>query len=156
MFGAKRRAEALQARVAELEHQVATLSSAVEALRPLLADTTRVAELTRAANSAVSALEGRATPLGIGRPRTDGQLNTLYRADVPGFVAVYVDAGLTSDVRLLVGPHNPPTECVGVLDTGGERNCYAGTVVRPGEYWIAESSRTTPNPSFKVHFTPLS
>lgn len=155
MFGAKQREEALQGRVAELERQVAALSAQVAAARPLPADVARVAEPTRAADSAVTARENRAEPLALARPRTDGQLNTVYRADVPGFVAVYVDAGLTSDVKLLVGPENPPTRCVGVLDVGGERNCYAGTVVRPGEHWLAESSRKSPNPALKIHFTPL-
>ncbi|CCH34474.1 ABC transporter C-terminal domain-containing protein [Actinosynnema sp. NPDC047251] len=155
MFGAKRREEELEDRVAGLERQVAALSAQVEAVRPLLSDVARVAALTTAAQSAVTALERRAQPLGLDRPRTDGSLNTVYRADVLGFVAVYVDAGLTANVQLLVGRENPPTECVGVLDTGGERNCYAATIVRPGEHWLAKSTRKEPDPAFKVHFTPL-
>ncbi|WP_433264322.1 hypothetical protein ACQPZF_34720 [Actinosynnema sp. CS-041913] len=155
MFGTKRRLEALQATVSELERQVRALSAQVEAARPLLADAARVEALTSSARSALTALENRAEPLGIGRPRFDGKLDTVYRADVLGFVAVYVGVGRTADVRLLVGRENPPTECVGVLDTGGERNSYAGAIVRPGEHWLAASTRPDANPAFVVHFTPL-
>ncbi|MBB5955392.1 hypothetical protein FHS29_001973 [Saccharothrix tamanrassetensis] len=146
---------ALQDAVAALRQQVRALSAQVEAARPLPTDTARVEALTHGAQSALTALERRGETFGIGRPRSDGVLNTVYRTDVLGFVAVYVGAGLTSNVRLLVGPDDPPTQCVGVLDVGGERNCYAGTIVRPGEYWLAESSRKTDDPAFKIHFTPL-
>ncbi|MEU4803600.1 hypothetical protein [Actinosynnema sp. NPDC023587] len=153
MFGAKRREEALRARVAELEHQVAALSARVEAVRPP-ADAAREVG-PAAADNAVTPPERRAEPPGTGGPRADGLLNTVYRADVLGFVAVYVGEGLTSNVTLLVGAENPPRGCVGVLDVGGERNCYAGAIVRPGEYWLAASTRKTPNPAFRIHFTPL-
>jgi hypothetical protein len=82
MFGWKREAEELRARVADLERQVTALSAQLSATRPLLDDATRIESLARQAEAAVRTLESRATPLTLGTPRTTPRLDTLYRADV--------------------------------------------------------------------------
>lgn len=154
MFKSKREAEELRARVAELERQVATLSAQLSATRPLLDDATRLESLARQAESAVRSLEARATPLSVGGPRTTPNLDTLYRADVLGYVSVYFITGYMATVKLTVGTTNPPTEVVGIAGNG-EHYAYAGTIVRPGEYWIAATDGARPNYDFALHFTPL-
>ncbi|MCE7000576.1 hypothetical protein LZG04_38045 [Saccharothrix sp. S26] len=100
-------------------------------------------------------LEARATPSGVGGPRTTPKLDTLYRADVLGYVSVYFVGGYTATVRLTVGPDNPPTHVVGIAHGGGESNSYAGAIVRPGEYWLAATSGHRADHGFSLHFTPL-
>ncbi|TCO53451.1 hypothetical protein [Actinocrispum wychmicini] len=106
----------------------------------------RVAELERA----VQMLTSRAPGEGF-----EGQIDTLYRAEVTGFVAVYFVTGRTAKVQLLVGPGNPPARVVGVVDSRGSHDSYAGGIVRAGEYWVAASTSRRPNLNFRVHFTPL-
>ncbi|WP_170184868.1 hypothetical protein [Saccharothrix texasensis] len=81
MFRSKREAEELRARVADLERQVATLSSQLSATRPLLDDVTRVESLARQAEAAVRSLEAsgsasrsRSWPSTWGTLRTDTHL----------------------------------------------------------------------------------
>jgi hypothetical protein len=155
VFKSKREAEELRARVADLERQVATLSAQLSATRPLLDDATRIESLARQAESAVRSLEARATPLSVGGPRTTPKLDTLYRADVLGYVSVYFVTGYISTVSLTVGSQNPPTNVVGIAHGGGESNSYAGAIVRPGEYWIAATRGDRPHYGFELHFTPL-
>lgn len=155
MFRSKREAEELRARVADLERQVTTLSAQLSATRPLLDDATRVESLARRAEAAVRSLEARTTPLGVGGPRTNPKLDTLYRADVLGYVSVYFVTGYTATVRLTVGPENPPTHVVGIAHGGGDSNSYAGAIVRPGEYWIAATDGARTDYGFELHFTPL-
>ena len=126
MFGPEQQ-EALERRVAELERVVQTL-------------------ITRAEPPAVPA------PPGAG---FEGRLDTLYRAEATGFVAVYFVTGRTAKVQLLVGPGDPPTRVVGVVDSRGSHQSYAGGIVRAGEYWVAASASGRPNLNFRVHFTPL-
>jgi hypothetical protein len=78
------------------------------------------------------------------------KLDTLYLAERTGFVSVYFDGGRNARVKLLVGPENPPTTCVGEV-----YNDYAGALVRAGEWWIARSNNSRTDLSFRVHFTPL-
>lgn len=127
MFGPEQQ-EALERRVAELERAVRTLTA-------------------RAEHAAVPAPPGEGF---------DGVLDTLYRAEVTGFVAVYFVTGRTAKVQLLAGPGNPPTRVVGVVDSRGSHQSYAGGIVRAGEYWVAASASGRPNLNFRVHFTPLS
>lgn len=155
MFGSKREAEELRARVADLERQVAVLTGRLAATGPLLDDATRVESLARQAEAAVRSLEARATPLGVGGPRTRPKLDTLYRADVLGYVAVYFVTGYIATVKLTVGAENPPTTVVGIAHGGGESNSFAGAIVRPGEYWIAATSGERADYGFELHFTPL-
>jgi len=88
-------------------------------------------------------------------PGSQGRIDTLYRARVTGFVAVYFVTGRTAEVQLLAGPSNPPMRVVGVVDARGSQNSYAGGIVRTGEYWTAASTSKRPNLNFRVHFTPL-
>ncbi|MBB5955393.1 hypothetical protein FHS29_001974 [Saccharothrix tamanrassetensis] len=125
--------DALHHRIGELERQVAALAAQVRGNRPLPADAAR--------------------PESSGGPRTDHRLDTVYRAEVHGYVAVYFVTGRVARVRLLVGTDYPPTRLVGMVHGSGDS--YAGTVVRPGEYWLAESNNKRPNLRFNVHFTPL-
>lgn len=111
----------------------------------------RIVELERAVQTLTAQREA-APPPGAG---FDGQLDTLYRAEVTGFVAVYFVTGRTAKVQLLVGPGNPPTRVVGVVDSRGSHQSYAGGVVRAGEYWVAASASGRPGLNFRVHFTPL-
>ncbi|GGM80107.1 hypothetical protein GCM10011609_14950 [Lentzea pudingi] len=140
MFGSARRT-ALETKVAELEQQVRALSGQLEAVRPLLADAARLDAL--AARAAVAV--GTAEPLG---ERVEARLDTPYLAERTGFVSVYFDGGRTARVKLLVGPENPPTYCVGEVYAD-----HLGGVVRAGEWWIAESN--SKRPGLRVHFTPL-
>jgi hypothetical protein len=153
MFGSEQH-QALERRVVELEHMVRTLTAQVDAVRPLLADTSQLAALTARAETAAKAMEARTMPVPLG-DGFEGRLDTLYRAEVTGFVAVYFVTGRTAKVQLLVGPANPPTRLVGVVDSRGSQNSYAGGIVRPGEYWTAASTSRNPNLNFRVHFTPL-
>lgn len=151
MFGSARQA-ALETRVAELEQQVRVLNGQLEAVRPLLADAGRLEALAARAEAAVRALEPQAETLAEG---FDGKLDTLYRAETTGFVAVYFDTGWNAHVRLLVGPTNPPTRCVGEVRLTSDHSAYAGGVVRAGEWWIAESDSNRQDLKFHVHFTPV-
>jgi hypothetical protein len=153
MFGAGQQ-EALERRIVELERVVQTLAAQVDAARPLLADTTRLQALTARAEAAAEALAARTVPVPLGAG-FEGQIDTLYRAEVTGFVAVYFVTGRTAKVQLLVGPSDPPTRVVGVVDSRGSQQSYAGGIVRAGEYWVAASSSRRPNLNFQVHFTPL-
>ncbi|MFJ6672240.1 hypothetical protein ACIQMJ_14115 [Actinosynnema sp. NPDC091369] len=155
MFRSKREAEELRARVADLERQVATLSAQLSATRPLLDDATRIESLARQAEAAVRSLEARATPLGVGGTRTRPKLDTLYRADVLGYVSVYFVTGHITTVKLTVGTENPPTTVVGIAAGAGDSNSYAGAIVRPGEYWIAATRGDRTDYGFELHFTPL-
>jgi len=125
MVGAEQQ-EALERRIAELEQMVQRLTTRIDAAGPVA--------------------------LGEG---FEGRLDTLYRAEVTGFVAVYFVTGRTAKVQLLVGPANPPARVVGVVDSRGSQASYAGGIVRAGEYWVAASSSGRPDLNFRVHFTPL-
>ncbi len=101
----------------------------------------------------------------VGTPRLQPELNTVHRAEVLGYVSLYHPRGGAADeVRLLVGPDDPPTECVceaGWNDNGNYFASYAGAIVRPGEYWMVESPREAREsalgvgPGFRCIFTPL-
>ena len=153
MVGSDRQ-EALERRIVELERMVQVLAAQVDVVRPLLGDTARLESLAVRAEAAVRALEARgvSVPLGEG---FEGRIDTLYQAGVTGFVAVYFVTGRTAKVQLLVGPSNPPTRVVGVVDSRGTHDSYAGGIVRAGEYWMAASNSGRPNLDFRVHFTPL-
>jgi hypothetical protein len=153
MFGSGQQ-EALERRIVELEHMVQTLTAQVDAVRPLLADTSRLAALTGRAEAAAKALEASTVPVPLGEG-FEGQLDTLYRAEVTGFVAVYFVTGRTAKVQLKVGPSNPPTRVVGVVDSRGTHHSYASGIVRAGDYWAAVTTSRNPNLNFRVHFTPL-
>lgn len=153
MFGSAQQ-QALERRVVELERVVRTLTAQVDAARPLLDDTTRLETLTARAEAAADALAASTVPVPLGEG-FEGRIDTLYRAEVTGFVAVYFVTGRTAKVQLLVGPHDPPTRVVGVVNSSGSHDSYAGGIVRAGEYWAAASASRSPNLNFRVHFTPL-
>lgn len=153
MFGS--RDEALYARMLELEGRVERMTGL---LGNLLDDEDRHARLTDLAErtgAALRALEARADAMGIGTPRFEAALDTVYQAPTFGYVAVYFVGGRTARMRLLVGPANPPTTSVGYANSGGEINSYMGTIVRPGEYWMAGTHRAGMNAGFECIFTPL-
>ncbi|MEU4443435.1 hypothetical protein AB0K14_08135 [Actinosynnema sp. NPDC050801] len=126
--------EALYARVQELEGRVEQLS----ALVGRLADDR----------------ERYAWPheRGIGLPRFQAALDTVYQATTFGYVAVYFVTGRTARVRLLVGPESPPTTSVGYVSSYG----YVGGVVRPGEFWMAATHKPGLRTGYECVFTPMS
>lgn len=153
MFGS--RDEALYARIQELEGRVERLTGL---LGNLLDDDdrhTRLTDLAERTGAALRALETRAEPLGIGAARFEAALDTVYRATSHGYVAVYFVGGRTARMRLLVGPQSPPTTSVGYANSGSDINSYMGTVVRPGEYWMAATHNPGMKAGFECVFTPM-
>jgi hypothetical protein len=114
----------------------------------------RIAELERVVRTLTAQVDARTVPVPVGEG-FEGRIDTLYQAEATGFVAVYFVTGRTAKVQLLVGPSNPPTRVVGVVDSRGSHHAYAGGIVRAGEYWTAASNSRRPNLNFRVHFTPL-
>ena len=66
-------------------------------------------------------------------------LGVVHHAATLGYVSLWFAGGRTDVVDLLVGPDDPPTTVAGQLDCSAGFNGYVGTVVRPGEYWMATS-----------------
>ena len=90
-----------------------------------------------------------------GTGRFEAALDTVYQATTYGYVAVYFVGGRTARMHLLVGPQSPPTTSVGYANSGSEINSYMGTLVRPGEYWMAATHRPGMKAGFECVFTPL-
>lgn len=147
MFGS--RDDVLHSRVQELEARVKYLTDVVGTLLQDEERHTRLTELTARADGALRALEARAASVGVGEPRFQAALDTVYQAKTSGYVAVYFVGGRTARMRLLVGPQNPPTTSVGHTDS------YVSGVVRPGEFWMAATPRPGMKAGFKCVFTPL-
>ena len=81
-------------------------------------------------------------------------LGEVQCAESTGYVSLWYNGGFTDKVKLLVGWSDPPDELVCSLNSQNEINSYAGTIVRPGEFWVAKSKR--PNASgVKCVFTPF-
>jgi hypothetical protein len=142
----------LTKRVAELEQQVARLSDQLGH-----ADSVRLTELAEEAsrlNAATEAglrtLRERAAPLGVGGPRFDIKLNTVYRAEADGHVSVTFVGGFTGRVQILAGRTNPPAEPVSF--PGDE---YVSGLIRRGEYWTVATVPPGRKPAFRGIFTPL-
>jgi hypothetical protein len=149
------RDEALYARVQELEGRVERLTNL---LGGLLEDDDRYARLTDLAErtgAALRTLESRGTEAGIGGPRFEAALDTVYHAKTYGYIACYFVGGRTARMRLLVGPQDPPTTSVGYANAGAEINSYMGAVVRPGESWLAATHKPGLKAGFECVFTPL-
>jgi len=81
-------------------------------------------------------------------------LGQVRRASGLGFVALWFDGGWTDKVVLRVGWSDPPETVVCKLNTANDINSYASTVVRPGEYWIADSDKGEKS-GVKCIFTPF-
>ncbi len=145
MKGAVEVGTSLESRVEELEARVAQL----------LEDNGRVPELAERAENALKALAKLAEPAGLTEQRFEANLDTVYQATTYGYVAVYFVGGRTARMHLLVGPTSPPTTSVGYANSGSEINSYMGTIVRPGEYWMAATHRTGMKAGFECIFTPL-
>jgi len=145
MKGAVEVGTSLESRVEELETRVAQL----------LEDDGRVPELAERAENALKALAKLAEPAGLTEQRFEANLDTVYQATTYGYVAVYFVGGRTARMHLLVGPTSPPTTSVGYANSGSEINSYMGTIVRPGEYWMAATHRTGMKAGFECIFTPL-
>jgi hypothetical protein len=145
MKGALEVRTSLESRVEELEARVAQL----------LEDNGRVPELADRAENALKALAKLAEPAGLTEQRFEANLDTVYQAATYGYVAVYFVGGRTARMHLLVGPTSPPTTSVGYANSGSEINSYMGTIVRPGEYWMAATHRTGMKAGFECIFTPL-
>jgi hypothetical protein len=114
-----------------------------------------VTELADRAENALRALEALAEPTGVLQPRFEANLDTVYQATTYGYVAVYFVGGRTARMHLLVGPTSPPTTSVAYANSGSEINSYMGTIVRPGEYWMAATHRAGMKAGFECIFTPL-
>jgi hypothetical protein len=153
VFGS--RDDALYARVQELEGRVEHLTTRMGALLDDEDRHARLTELATRAEGTLRALEALAEPVGVGEPRFEAALDTVYRATTYGYVSVYFVGGRTARMRLLVGPQSPPTTSVGYANSSGEINSYMGGIVRPGEYWMAATHRTGINAGFECIFTPL-
>lgn len=112
-----------------------------------------------ALHARVKELEDRVERLaglfGTGAGRFEAALDTVYRAPTYGYVAVYFVGGRTARMHLLVGSESPPTTSVGYANSGSEINSYMGTVVRPGEYWMAATHKPGMNAGFECIFTPM-
>jgi hypothetical protein len=145
MKGAVEVGASLESRVEELETRVAQL----------LEDNGRVPELAERAENALKALAKLAEPAGLTEQRFEANLDTVYQATTYGYVAVYFVGGRTARMHLLVGPTSPPTTSVGYANSGSDINSYMGTIVRPGEYWMAATHRTGMKAGFECIFTPL-
>jgi hypothetical protein len=144
------RDEALYARMQELEGRVERLTGLLGNLLDDEDRHARLTDLTERTGAALRALETRAEAVGVGEPRFEAALDTVYRARSHGYVAVYFVGGRTAQMRLLVGPRNPPTTSI-----GSANNSYMGGIVRPGEYWMAATHRPGLKAGFECIFTPL-
>jgi hypothetical protein len=149
--------DALTRRVQQLEGQLAQLTHILAAAEPLLRDTNRLTELADYAgrlNEGIEAklrdLRDQALPQGIGGPRFEVRLNTVYHADSPGYVSMVFYSGSTGAVRILAGPDDRPSEPVSFP---GDQ--YVGGFIRRGEYWMVTPLRPGSSPSFDGIFTPL-
>ena len=139
----------LTTRVTQLESQLAQVLAAVG---PLVSDTNHLTALAQQASRLNHATEAALRdlleqPTGIGRPRFEVALNTVYRADYPGYVSMVFRSGRTGSVQILAGPTDPPTEPVSFPG-----DTYVGGFIRRGEFWTVSSSG---RPAFKGTFTPI-
>ncbi len=137
-----------------LTRRVSQLESQLAAAEPLLRDTNHLTALAEQANRLNHATEAALRDLleqtahvGIGRPRFEVALNTVYRADHPGYVSMVFRGGRTGSVQILAGPTDPPTEPVSFPG-----DSYVGGFVRRGEFWMVSSSG---KPGFRGTFTPI-
>ena len=118
--------EALSARIAGLERDVAELQQ-------------QVAQLTTVEPNDAQDRFGVA-------------LNTVYDAPVTGYLSVSATNGRSGRVELLVGYEDPPSELVGVATAGTDRN-HLGAVIREGEKFILDAGGK--QPAFIGVFTPF-
>jgi hypothetical protein len=153
--------EAMRQRIDALEQQVAELSQALASARAVARDGQRLeqvaeqtARLSAAADATLHELSERAGRGGVARPRQQPELGKVHRAEVSGYLAVYFVGGRTNTIKILVGPDDPPTTCVGELNVTNDLNAYAGAVVRQGEYWTTQSRHHNLS-GFHCMFTPL-
>jgi hypothetical protein len=153
VFGS--RDDALYARVQELEGRVERLTGLLGTLLDDGDRHARLTELAERAEGALRALEARSGAVGIGEPRFQAALDTVYQAKTFGYVAVYFVGGRTARMRLLIGPQNPPTASAGSASASSGVNSYIGGVVRPGEYWMAATHRPGLKAGFECVFTPI-
>ncbi|TQM79570.1 hypothetical protein FHX81_1879 [Saccharothrix saharensis] len=153
MFGT--RDEALYTRVRELEGRVERLTGLLGKLTDDEERYARLHGLAERTDGALRSLEARAASVGVGQPRFQAALDTVYHAKTFGYVAVFFVGGRTSRLRLLVGTANPPETSVGYADSSADLNSYMGVVVRPGEYWMVSSPRPGREYGFECVFTPI-
>jgi hypothetical protein len=158
----ERRLEALENRLGTNpdERLDFLLNSVAEELRRKLRAALEEADRANALAARITELHaqleaGRWPALTAARSRP--VLNRVYRAEWTGYVSLYFDGGLTDSVRLLVGEEDPPRECVCELNSRNDINSYAATVVRKGEYWLAQSSHDagSSKSGVKCVFTPF-
>lgn len=149
------RDEALYARMQELEGRVERLTGLLGNLLDDEDRHARLTDLTERTGAALRALETRAEAVGIGGPRFEAALDTVYHARTHGYVAVYFVGGRTARMRLLVGRQSPPTTSIGYANSSSEINSYMGGIVRPGEYWMAATHHPGMKAGFECVFTPL-
>lgn len=87
-------------------------------------------------------------------PRTRPAFDTVYQAEATGYVSVFFAGGRTDVLQLLVGPEDPPGECICEANTRNGLNTYIGGIVREGEYWTVVA-RNGARSGFQCVFTPL-
>jgi septal ring factor EnvC (AmiA/AmiB activator) len=162
MFGTRKTIEKLEREVSELRGEVSRLATELTRVRPLLADAQQVerslADLERlrlAARAACDEMNSHVDAVQLHQARHTVPLNSVRFAKVTGYVALYFDGGRTDVVRLLVGPDDPPENCVCEANSSYKINSYAGGIVRAGEYWKAESKVGATGTGFICVFTPL-
>jgi hypothetical protein len=159
MFGSRHKAT--EARLAAAETVIERLVEETAAARQLIADTRHLERLSEraerlrdAAETALKGVQGAAIAAGVHRPRFKAERNKVYQAEATGYVSLYFQGGFTDRIEILVGPEDPPQECVCMVNTRNEINSYAGAIVRVGEYWVARSERSGRS-GFVCVFTPL-
>lgn len=135
-----------------LTRRVTQLESQLAAAEPLLRDANHLAALAEQANRLNHATESALRDLleqspGIGKPRFEVALNTVYLADSPGYVSMVFRSGRTGSVQILAGPTDPPTEPVSFPG-----DTYVGGFIRRGEFWTVS---TPGKPAFQGTFTPI-
>lgn len=161
VFGSRREIAALRERIDALEQRVRRMDAESAAARALLEDARRLEDLTeravasrKAAEAAVEGIRALTAGSGPGGSRFRPKLNVVHRAETIGHVSLFCTRGYPDIVRLLVGPEKPPTECIAEIDVRHELNSSASGIVRPGEYWVAESKRGRSS-GVRCVFTPL-
>jgi hypothetical protein len=134
------------------------LNAAVDDLRRELEAALEDAGRARAAAAEIEQLQSQLKALLAGdagrMERQHVPLGEVRRAEQLGFVAAWFEGGWNDRVLLRVGWSDPPERVVCKLNTVNDINSFAAAVVRPGEYWVAETEKGDRG-GVKCVFTPF-